>query len=213
MRSVGLARPSVAPVIPKLGLALTQLIKIALRNVLRQRRRSGVAIVAIAFGVIAMMLATGFIEWIFWATREGTAVTQLGHIQVTRPGYHRQGQADLYTYLVPVKPPGLEAIERDPRVRAVVPRLSLNGLISHDDSTLTFIAMGVDPARDPSLRYLIIPEGDRLIPGDSEGILIGTGLAANLASASTTGWSCWRIRLAAVSMRSRHGYRAWPLLP
>ncbi len=62
----------------------------------------------------------------------------------------------------------------------MVPRLSLNGLISRDDNTLTFIAMGVDPARDPSLRYLIIPEGDRLIPGDSEGILIGTGLAANL---------------------------------
>lgn len=173
-------RTSVAPVVPNFGLALAQLIKIALRNVLRQRRRSGVAIVAIAFGVIAMMLAAGFIEWIFWATREGTAVTQLGHLQVTRPGYHRQGQADPYTYLMPVKPPGLEALDHDPRVRAVVPRLNLNGLISHDDSTLTFIAVGVDPARDPSLLYLIIPEGDRLIPGDSEGILIGTGLAANL---------------------------------
>lgn len=155
-------------------------LRIALRNVLRQRRRSGVAIVAIAFGVIAMMLAGGFIEWIFWAAREGTAVTQLGHIQVVKPGYHRDGQSDPYAYLLPAAAPALDAIAKQPEVRAIAPRLNLNGLISHGDDTLTFLALGVDPARDPSLLYLIIPEGDNLSPADPEGILIGTGLAANL---------------------------------
>ena len=155
-------------------------LRIALRNTLRQRRRSGVAILAIAFGVIAMMLAGGFIEWIFWASREGTAVTQIGHIQVVKPGYHRDGQSDPYAYLLPATVPGFSALERDPDIRAIAPRLNLNGLISHGDSTLTFLAMGVDPARDPSLLYLIIPEGEKLKPDDPEGILIGTGLAANL---------------------------------
>ena len=159
------------------------LLRIALRNTLRQRRRSGVAILAIAFGVIAMMLASGFIEWIFWASREGTAVTQIGHIQVVKPGYHQDGQSDPFAYLLPASVPGLGELERDPAIRAIAPRLNLNGLISHGDNTLTFLAMGVDPARDPSLLYLIIPEGSRLRPGDAEGILIGTGLAANLGVA------------------------------
>jgi putative ABC transport system permease protein len=160
--------------------AYGNLLRIALRNTLRQRRRSGMAILAIAFGVIAMMLAGGFIEWIFWASREGTAVTQIGHIQVVKPGYHRDGQADPFAYLLPADVPGLGTLERDPAIRAIAPRLNLNGLISHGDNTLTFLAMGVDPAHDPSLLYLIIPAGGKLIPGDTEGILIGTGLAANL---------------------------------
>lgn len=156
------------------------LLRIALRNTLRQRRRSGVAILAIAFGVIAMLLAGGFIEWIFWASREGTAVTQIGHIQVVKPGYHRDGQSDPYAYLLPASVPGLSELQRDPAIRAIAPRLDFNGLINHGDTTLTFLAIGVDPARDPSLLYLIIPQGSGLKPGDAEGILIGTGLAANL---------------------------------
>ncbi len=156
------------------------LLRIALRNILRQPRRSGVAILAIAFGVIAMMLAGGFIEWIFWASREGTAVTQIGHIQVVKPGYHRDGRSDPYAYLLPASVPRLSELTRDPAIRAITPRIDFNGLISHGDSTLTFLAIGVDAARDPSLLYLIIPEGAGLRPGDAQGILIGTGLAANL---------------------------------
>jgi len=50
--------------------------RLALRNVLRQRRRSLFALAAIGFGVTAMMLATGYIEWIFWANREEIAIPQ-----------------------------------------------------------------------------------------------------------------------------------------
>ncbi|MCS7041101.1 MAG: hypothetical protein NZP34_15960, partial [Caldilineales bacterium] len=70
------------------------MVRIALRNVLRHSRRSGMAIAAIAFGIIAMMLTNGFIEWLYWATRELVAVTQFGHMQVVKPGYHREGTAD-----------------------------------------------------------------------------------------------------------------------
>lgn len=155
-------------------------IRLALRNILRQRRRSVIAIVAISFGVIAMMLAAGFIEWIFWATREGVAVTQLGHIQVIKPGYYENGQADPFAYLLPQQSPALSELQSKSGVRSVTPRLDFNGLVSHGDSTLSFIAMGIDPAFDPSLRYLIIVQGKPLTTNDPKGILMGVGLAANL---------------------------------
>ena len=63
----------------------------AFRNVMRQYRRSLFGISAVAFGVTALTLAAGFIEWIFWATREGTIQTGLGHIHVMRPGYLEAG--------------------------------------------------------------------------------------------------------------------------
>ncbi|MDW8269738.1 MAG: FtsX-like permease family protein [Anaerolineae bacterium] len=190
---------------------------------LRQRRRSAVPFFAIVFGMVAMMLAGGFVEWILWATREVTAVTQLGHIQVSRPGYQRDGGADPLAYLIPHRPEGLVALERDPRVRAVVPRLNFNGLISHGETTLTFLALAVDPERDPSLRYLIIPSGAKLDPADARGILVGAGMAANLgvrvgdrvvlmSNTATGGINAVEVRvlgLASTSMRAYDDNLLW----
>jgi putative ABC transport system permease protein len=154
--------------------------RLALRNILRQRRRSIISTIAISFGVVALMLATGFIEWIFWATREGVAVTQIGHIQVVKPGYYDNGQADPFAYLLPQQSPALTSMQGLPGVQSITPRLEFNGLVSHGDSTLSFIAKGIDPALDPSLRYLIIVQGKQLSADDPKGILMGAGLAANL---------------------------------
>ncbi len=127
-----------------------------------------------------MMLAAGYIEWIFWANREGVAVTQLGHIQITKPGYHEGGKSDPFAFLLPEDTSALAVIRKQPEVVSVTPRLSFNGLISHADSTLSFIAEGIDPAVDPSTRYLIVVEGALLSADDQKGILLGAGLAANL---------------------------------
>jgi len=154
--------------------------RLALRNILRQRRRSAIAIAAIGFGIVSMMLAAGYIEWIFWQSREGVTVTQLGHIQVTRPGYHEGGRADPFAFLLPDASTALTILRQRPEVKTVVPRIGFNGLISHEESTLSFIGEGIDPDLDPSTDQLIVIEGRLLSPDDPRGILLGIGLAANL---------------------------------
>jgi putative ABC transport system permease protein len=155
--------------------------RLALRNILRQRRRSLIAVLAIAFGVIAMMLAAGFIEWLLWANREGVTVNQLGHIQIVKPGYFNEGKADPFSYLLPVSSPALSTMEKIPGVKTVTPRLDFTGLISHGESTLSFVGQGIDPKRDPSMRNMLIVEGNEMATMDSsKGVLIGSGLAANL---------------------------------
>lgn len=154
--------------------------RLALRNILRQRRRSLIALAAIGFGIVSMMLAAGFIEWIFWANREGVTVNQLGHIQITRPGYHEGGKADPFAFLLPETSAALQTIRGDPEVKSVSPRLSFNGLVSHGDSTLSFIGEGVDTKLDPSSQKLAVVDGNLLSIDDPKGILVGTGLAANL---------------------------------
>ena len=81
----------------------------AFRNIIRQKRRSTIAIGAIAFGVTAMILASGFIEWTLWGMREATIESQLGHLQITRIGYHDAGKADPYAFLLPDTMPDAEA--------------------------------------------------------------------------------------------------------
>jgi putative ABC transport system permease protein len=154
--------------------------RLALRNVLRQRRRSIVALTAICFGVVSMMLSAGYIEWIYWANRENVAVSQLGHLQVSKPGYHEEGKADPHAYLLPESTPIADVLKHTSGVLTASPRIVFNGLISHGDSTLSFVAEGVDPATDPSTRNQNIVEGHALAANDPQGMLLGFGLAANL---------------------------------
>ena len=170
---------------PKHSLPLRAILidaRLALRSILRQRRRSALAVLSISFGVIAMMLTAGYIEWIFWANRELSTVNQLGHLQISKQGYQENGKADPYAYLLPPNPPALAALQQIPEVRSIAPRVTLAGLISHGDNTLSFIGEGIDPAKDPSSHNLIVVQGTLLDPHDPKGLLLGAGLAANLGA-------------------------------
>ena len=158
-------------------------LSLAFRNVLRQKRRSATAVSAVGFGVIALLLAGGFIEWVYWAMREDTIHSHLGHIQIVRPGYLDSGIADPFRYLLPENAPERTTLEGLPHVSAIAPRLGFSGLISRDDSTISFLGDGVDPQKEELLsRTLLITKGEGLSRDDPKGIILGDGLAANLGA-------------------------------
>jgi putative ABC transport system permease protein len=156
---------------------------VAARNVLRQRRRALFALLTIVGGVVALMLASGFIEWIFLQMRESTIQSQLGHVQVVRPRYFDGGAADPYANLLPADAANgaLQSLASAPGVQVVTPRLAFTGLVSFGDATLSFSGEGVDPGKEIRLSNGIqIVSGEPLSPSDPVGLVIGEGLAANL---------------------------------
>jgi putative ABC transport system permease protein len=154
---------------------------LALRNLSRQPRRTALALAAVVFGVAAALLAGGFIEWNNWALRESTIQSRFGHIQVTRPGYFESGRSDPFSYLLPQGSGERRLIENMPHVETVAPRLNFNGLISHGDTTLSFMGQGVVPERERKVsRRLTVVQGADLAAGDISGVLIGKGLAESL---------------------------------
>ncbi len=154
---------------------------IALRGLLRQPRRSALAVSAVTLGVVALMLASGFIQWIYFDLRESTIRAQYGHLQIVRPGFYDAGRADPFKYLLPASGPVLESVERQPGVVAVMPRLYFSGLASHGDTTISFSGEGVDPAQEARLTgALVIDAGAPLREGDPKGVMFGAGLAYNL---------------------------------
>src|SRR4249920_1357050 len=154
---------------------------LATRNIIRQRRRSVVGLGAVAAGVVALLLASGFFEWTYRAMRESTIRARIGHIQVMRPGYLQSGTAQPFKFLIPETSEDRSRIEAFPQVDAVAPRLVFNGLISVGESTVSFLGEGVDPERERKLSgALEIREGENLSESDKNGVILGEGLASSL---------------------------------
>ncbi|ARO86995.1 ABC transporter permease [Nitrosospira lacus] len=155
--------------------------QIAARNLARNRRRALAALLTVAVGGTSLMLADGFIQWIFWAMREGTIQSQLGHIQVMRPGYLSAGTANPYAYILPEDLPQRSVIESTAGVKLTAPRLAVTGLISHNETTVAFVADGVDPQKEVELsKALHIVEGRNLSDAGAKEVILGRGLARSL---------------------------------
>lgn len=151
---------------------------VATRNVLRHGKRSLSALSAIVFGVIALLIVTGFIDWIYFDMRESTIHSRLGHIQAMKPGYLVRGSSDPFKYLLPEHSAVIEALNNIPDIDVVTPRLSFSGLISHGDTTLSFLGEGVKPDTEKrvSLRMRVVA-GSSLSNIDANEALLGEGLA------------------------------------
>lgn len=154
---------------------------IALRNLIRNRRRTLTALFIVVVGVISMILAEGFIQWIFWAMREGTIQFQSGHIQVVRPDYFGKGAANPLAYLLPEDVAVVKSLESTPGVKLVTPRLKVTGLISYGETTVAFLAEGVVPDKEVDLsKALQILRGHNLSGPAAKEVILGRGLARNL---------------------------------
>ena len=159
--------------------------RLALRNLFRHRVRSVVTLSAIAFSTIVLVVAAGFIEWIFSDLRTSTIETGLGHLQVTRHDYYERGVADPYAYLLPEASPLRATIAAMPHVVAVGRRLEFSGLLSFNEATLSFVGIGVEPDKEAVLsRNLTFRSGANLVASSFNEVVVGEGLAANLGLAS-----------------------------
>ncbi|MEJ2553417.1 MAG: FtsX-like permease family protein [Gammaproteobacteria bacterium] len=137
----------------------------------------------VTFGLVALLLAGGFIEWIYSAGRESAIESQLGHIQITRPGYFERGFAEPFAFLMPEHTPVMDRVARLPEVKMITPRLAFSGLISHKDHTISFLGEGVVPKTEAQVsRWLAMMRGAQLASADDKGVILGAGLAANLGA-------------------------------
>ncbi len=156
---------------------------VALRNLKRNKNRTMIAVITVASGLIAYMLAGGFIEWIFQGMREGAIRSQLGHVQIVRPNYFEKGIADPYHFLLPANSKELSQIAALPGVREVSERLSFSGLISFGETTVSFIGEGIQPKQETVISDAIyMRTGTNLESDNQRAVLLGEGLAKNIGA-------------------------------
>jgi putative ABC transport system permease protein len=155
-------------------------VQLAVRSLTRHRTRTLISLGAIAFGVVALLLAGGFIEWIYWAMREAAIQTGLGHVQISRPGFRAAGLADPSAYLLPADAPELKTVLSAPGAKVLDQRLVMNGLASSGENTVAFTGEAVDPDADRLISKVLGVAGEPLSAADPSGVLLGRGLAGAL---------------------------------
>ena len=163
---------------------LVQSSQLAIWSVLRHRRRTAFVIAAIAFGVAALIVSGAFIQWIFWAAREGAIQSGLGHIHAARQGFQENGTMDPGRYLMSADSPLLAELRGTPGVKTVSPRLYFSGLVSHSDTTISFLGEGYDPDSEKKAGNVsMIVKGEDFSSAAPSGVIMGNGLASNLGLA------------------------------
>ena len=166
-------------------------IKLAWRNVLRNRRRSFVTILIAALGTASMLVAGGFALYTYDSLREGAA-RDFGHLTIAHKEYFdKDGEIPMQFGLTEHESM-VQTLEKDPRVRRVLPRLELSGLVSNGDKSMIFMGIGADIEAEAAMRgpFLQLLAG-KLAAGDrSDGpplVLLGAELAKSLGAKPGSG--------------------------
>ncbi len=153
----------------------------ALRNLLRQKGRTGMTLASIVFGVVGLILSGGFVEDVFIQLREATIHSRLGHLQIYKQGFYAQGSKEPYAYLIE-DPAEVEAkVAVLPSVVDTMKRLNFFGLLNNGKTDLPIIGEGVEPAKEAELgSFFFIIEGRQLTDDDAYGVLLGEGVAKSM---------------------------------
>jgi ABC-type lipoprotein release transport system permease subunit len=157
------------------------LFRLAWRNVLRNRRRSGVILVAIAVGLWAMLVFAGFTRgWSDDVSRDAVE-TLTGHLQIHAPDYLRDPSVD---HAMP--PPGdeLRRLLDDEAVAAWASRVRVPSVVMSERETAGVTLVAIDPTAEAGLSFIAdaVRQGRNLQGPRDHGILVGRKLAERLGT-------------------------------
>lgn len=160
-------------------------IRIAWQNVLRNRRRSLVTILIAAVGTAAVLVSGGFALYTYEALRD-SAARDSGHLILAHKEFFNRDEDTPLQYGLTDHAGLIATLEKDSRIRRVLPRLAFSGLVSNGDKSMIYVGQGVEVRGELAARgvFLKLVEG-AIFGGDEQGaprVLLGRDLAKSLAA-------------------------------
>lgn len=173
---------------------MKNIFKLALRGLARNRRRSLMTMLAIAFGFSAITLFAGYTHNVYdGLARQSIYGSLLGHLTLSKSGMRKEGKLDPERYLLTATEIGAisHILKNEPHVEMVTPRLALSGLISNGRASTIFIGEGIEPAAMEHLQKDMLSDAEkkrrdydnikkRLDPSHNEIVELSDGLAEML---------------------------------
>jgi putative ABC transport system permease protein len=162
---------------------------LAWRNILRNRRRSLVTILIATVGCLSVLVASGFALYTYDMLRDASA-REFGHVTIGGKESFTRDEETPMQFGIDDYQAMTDKLMADPRVRRVMPRVSLSGLISNGDKSVIFLGIGADIAIEAEVRgqFLKLEQGTFTAPEDTlPAVLLGADLARSLNAKPGTG--------------------------
>ncbi len=166
------------------------LLTLALRNLLRHKRRTLLTASALILGIGLMVLGRAWTKAMETAVVEPAKGGTLGHVQV----FAKDAAADeggRVSFILPqnnyrllLAPSALidRVLRSEPRLAAGLARLMVGALLSNGDASMEVVLIGIDPGARPAVYpALELREGRHFVAGE-QGILINRGVAKKLGA-------------------------------
>ena len=164
------------------------LLRIALRNLARNRRRTLLSLLVVVAGTIGLLLTAGFIRFSFDGLRESLISGGLGPLEVVPAVALERQDSGLDRSLAH----GLsewrelrDSIEKVAHVRAAGANIHLMGMVSAGDRSVSYVGVGAEPERERAMGFQVRMRGGENLRDDApeEGedqVLLAAGLAGSL---------------------------------
>ena len=154
--------------------------RLAVRNVVAQRRRSSFVLLSLALSSLTLVVAVSLVASLRSNIERGLRHGLVGDLQVSSavnppPQLVEEVPADF----VPIADAGAvtRVLLEDPDVRAVHPRSSASGMLLAGGRSAPAVLVGVDPLREAASLERLLPGG----PGAAfDGVLLGRPMAERL---------------------------------
>ncbi|NNC96081.1 MAG: ABC transporter permease [Chitinophagales bacterium] len=154
------------------------LLKLAWRNIWRNKRRTYITIASVMFAVIFAIVIKGLKEGMYDRMIENTVGNYFGYIQIHKSGYWDDQTLD---NSFSIDQQFLDSIQKLTYITNALPRLQNFALVSSDTITKGAVILGLDPEKEEKFSSL----GSRIIEGgiienEELAVLLGYKLAEYL---------------------------------
>jgi putative ABC transport system permease protein len=119
-------------------------LKLAARNVLRNKRRSAITFIAIGLGLVLVLFFYGFIQGVDKQFTDNFIKAQTGHIQVHAQGYQEKARLMPLDIAIHDFDRVVQKLKELPNVHTISPRLRFPVIVSTGSESLGVLGLGVD---------------------------------------------------------------------
>ena len=160
---------------------MSQTLKLAFRNIGRNKTRSLLSALAVAVGMALLLLMASVLEGEMRGSMQNSIKLQSGHLQI-RPASYDENKISLkWEDLIENPEQIVEKVKALPQVIAATPRLVASAILTIGDESKGVQILGIDPASEANQPFRTgVLDGQFIQADDREGILIGKTLADKL---------------------------------
>lgn len=157
---------------------MIQLLKMAYRDLGRNRRRSFLSALALGIGLALLLMIAAVLKGEMRGSLESALKLQSGHLQVRAGSYNENKSSLAWEDLIEDPASVAAQVGSLPAVKEATPRLYAAGIVAVGNETIGVRIIGIDPQVTANAPYLEgLRSGVFLAPDDRDGILIGQSLA------------------------------------